>query len=113
MLIPKSGDRLRDPAVGGGGIKEPFLRRDCDQSNIQKKASPARTGPAEDSGGGGEGHRVVHKLSEKPTCTEDGKQERTLSPVPLEELDFILEKGRLRAQEVRAAESGGQGGEAR
>lgn len=29
-------------------------------------------------GSGGEGHRVVHKLSEKPTCTEDGKQEKTL-----------------------------------
>lgn len=27
--------------------------------------------------GGGEGHRVVFKLSEKPTCTEDGKQEKT------------------------------------
>lgn len=28
--------------------------------------------------GGGEGHRVVFKLSEKPTCTEDGKQEKNL-----------------------------------
>lgn len=52
---------------------------------------------------------MVHKLSEKPACAADGKQERTLSLVPLEELDFILEKGRLRAQEVRATESGGQG----
>lgn len=34
---------------------------------------------------------------------------KELCLVPLEELDFILEKGRLRAQEVRAAESGGQG----
>lgn len=28
-------------------------------------------------GGGGEWHRVVGKLSEKPTHAEDGKQEKT------------------------------------
>jgi len=40
-------------------------------------------------------------------------RKKLYSPVTLQELNFILEKGRLRAQEVRIAESGGQGGKAR
>lgn len=49
-------------------------------------------------GGRGEGHRVVHKLVKKPTCTEDGKQENAPQSCHLQELNFLLRKGKLRAQ---------------
>lgn len=48
-----------------------------------------------------------------PRALRMAKRKKLCSPVSLQELNFILEKGRLKVQEVRIADSGGQGGKAR
>lgn len=56
--------------------------------------------------GEGEGHRVVHKLSKGPTCTEDGQHENS-GHIAFQELNSPGE-GKAKGAGVGIAESGGQ-----
>lgn len=57
--------------------------------------------------GRGRGHMVVHKLSKRPTCTEDGQHESS-SHITFQGLNNPGE-GKAEGIGVGIAESGGQG----
>lgn len=53
---------------------------------IAKKGKSGLNRSSRDTGGGGEGHRVVHKLSKKPTGPADANRKILSSHVTLLEL---------------------------
>lgn len=79
---------------------------------IAKKGKSGLNRSSRDTGGGGEGHRVVHKLSKKPTGPADANRKILSSHVTLLEL-YSPGQGKAEGTGVRIAESGGQDGEAK